>query len=154
MDEIPVHDEFVPEALFSSFLEHMPQVCVELVFEAEVGILLAKRTIEPRIWFWPGGRLYKGEQLEEAAHRFAREELGLEITIVDQLGPYSHFWPESPAEGSPSRHTVNHVFYVTPATEEFEITLDDQHSAYRFITDLEPELHEYVQLYLTDNQLV
>ena len=37
---------------------------------------------------------------------------------------------------------------------EYEIALDDQHSAYRFVSAVEPGLHEYVRLYLRDNDLV
>ncbi|ELZ47212.1 ADP-ribose pyrophosphatase, partial [Halorubrum coriense DSM 10284] len=55
-----VHDERVPEKLFSQFVERMPQACVELIVESTEGILVAKRDIEPSVWFWPGGRLYKG----------------------------------------------------------------------------------------------
>jgi colanic acid biosynthesis protein WcaH len=149
-ENMELYDEFIPAELFSEFIARMPQVCVDLVLETTDGILLAKREIDPPIWFWPGSRLYKGEQLDEAAHRIAGEELGIEITIHDQYGPYAHFWEDSAVDGSPSRHTVNPVFHVTPATPEYEIVLDDQHSDYRLITDVEADLHEYVRLYLND----
>lgn len=153
-DGMAVRDEHVPEDLFAEFVERMPQVCVEIVLETAAGLFLAKRAIEPEIWFWPGSRLYKGETLEEAAHRVAREEVGIEVTILDQYGPYEHFWKESSTEGSPSRHTVNTVYHVEPADDEYEITLDDQHSEYRFLTRLEPDLHEYVHRYVEDNDLL
>lgn len=153
-DEMPVHDEFVPEELFAKFIDHMPEVCVDLILETEQGILLAKRTNDPQVWFWPGSRLYKGETFDAAAHRIAAEELGIEVDIQAQYGPYAHFWEESAIEGSPSRHTVIVAFHVTPAADEFEITLDDQHSDYRFLTEIEPDLHEYVRLYLEDNDLL
>jgi colanic acid biosynthesis protein WcaH len=153
-EAMPVHDEFVPDALFSEFVARMPQICVDVLLEADEGILVAKRDIEPRIWFWPGGRLYKGERLEEAAHRIAREELGIEVRIQDRYGPYAHFWATSSAPGGPSRHTVNVVFHVRPGDEACEIELDEQHSDYRFLTAIEPDLHEYVRLYLRDNGLL
>ncbi|GAA0553093.1 NUDIX domain-containing protein [Halorubrum ejinorense] len=149
-----VHDEYIPEELFSQFISRMPQICVELIFESEEGILVAKRDIEPSIWFWPGSRLYKGEKLEDAAHRIAEEELGIEVHIIDQYGPYAHFWTDSPTRGSPSRHTVNSVFHVEPARAEYDIVLDEQHSQYRFLTEVEDDLHEYVRLYLEDNDLL
>lgn len=58
-DTMSVHDEFVPDDLYTAFVERMPQGCVEVVLETGTGILLAKRTNPPRVWFWPGGRLYK-----------------------------------------------------------------------------------------------
>lgn len=153
-ESLPVHDEFVPEAEFAAFLDRMPQVCVELVVETADGILLAKRTNHPAVWFWPGGRLYKGERLEAAAHRIASEELDIEVDILDQIGPYAHFWDASDLDGASSRHTVNVVYHVTPANDDFDIELDDQHSDYRFVTRIEPELHEYVRRYLRDNDLL
>ena len=149
-----VHDAHIPEELFSQFTARMPQVCVELIVESKEGILVAKRDIEPSVWFWPGGRLYKGEELDDAAHRIADEELGIEVRITDRYGPYAHLWEESATEGSPSRHTVNTVFHVEPVREEYDITLDDQHTDYRFLTAVEDDLHEYVRLYLTDNDLL
>jgi len=151
-----IQDEYIEEDLFSEFIAHMPEVCVEVVVESDTGILLAKRSNEPvqNEWFWPGGRLLKGERLEEAAHRIAREELGIEIEIQDRLGVYSHFWETSAEQGAPSRHTVNIVFHVTPSNDSPSITLDEQHSETRWITELEDDLHDYVITYLKDSNLV
>ncbi len=152
--EMDVHDEFVPEDLFSAFVARMPQVCVELILETSEGILLAKRAAEPRTWFWPGGRLYKGERLDDAAHRVAREELGIDVRLRDRYGPYAHFWEASAVDGSPSRHTVNIVYHVAPAADDMEVALDEQHTDYRFVTELEPDLHPYVRRYLDDHDLL
>lgn len=111
----------------------MPQVCVELLFGTADGMLLAKRTAHPTIWFWPGSRLHKGERLAEAAHRVAREELSASVNVEGRYGPYARFWDDSVAEGSPSRHTVNVVFDGGPTTGEYEIQLGEQHSAYQFV---------------------
>ena len=148
-----VHDERVPEDLYAEFLAHMPQVCVEVVLDTDEGVLLAKRENEPRVWFWPGGRLYKGERLDAAAHRIAREELGIEVRTEERLGVYAHFW-DDPDRDAPSRHTVNVVFRVTPESQDYEISLDDQHSAYRFLSEPDEDLHEYVRRYVRDNDLV
>jgi colanic acid biosynthesis protein WcaH len=134
----------------------MPQVCVEVVLDTEAGILLAKRTNKPAKgeWFWPGGRLYKGEKLEAAARRVAREELGIGVTVEKHLGVYAHFWETSAVAGEASRHTVNIVFRVTPAEPEFEIELDEQHEVYQFLSDPDPNLHEYVRRYVRDDELL
>ncbi|MHB9286913.1 NUDIX domain-containing protein [Halobacteriales archaeon Cl-PHB] len=151
-----VHDEYIPEEAFAEFTERMPEVCVEVVLQTDAGVLLAKRTNDPvkDEWFWPGGRLYKGEELAEAAHRVAAEELGIEIHIEGQLGVYSHFWDTSALPGAPSRHTVNVVFLAQSVEDPSEIALDDQHSDYRFVTELDPDFHEYVRRYLADGDLV
>lgn len=151
-----VHEERIPEELFSDFVAHMPQVCVEVVVERDGEVLLTKRANEPvqGEWFWPGGRLLKGEGLENAAHRIAGEELGIVVEILDQLGVYAHFWDTSAEHGNPSRHTVNVVYQVTPTDEEQAISLDDQHTDLKWISEIEDEFHEYVKRYLDDSGLV
>lgn len=144
-----VHDEHVPDDSYQTFLERMPQVCVEVVLETGKGILLAKRVNHPRRWFWPGGRLYKGEAIEAAARRVARAELGIEIELRDRLGVYAHFWRPASA-GGPSRHTVNIPYVAAPADPPPDITLDDQHDDARFVTGVEAWMHEYVEQYLRD----
>lgn len=145
--------EWIPEERFAEFVAAMPQVCVELFVEGEGGVLLAKRANVPAEgeWFWPGSRLYKGERLDEAAHRVAAEELGIGVELAGRLGVYEHFWETSDVVGSPSRHTVNVVFRAEPVEAEPEIELDDQHTEYRFVDSVEPDLHEYVRRYLEDS---
>lgn len=151
-----VHDDFVPEDRFREFVARMPQVCVETVVERADGtVLLARRTNDPvrEEWFWPGGRLYKGEWLEDAARRVGREELGLDLDIGNQLGVYEHRW-ETSASG-PSRHTVNVVFRARAATDGLSadaVTLDGQHDAVRFVhpADVDDLYHEHVQRYAAD----
>lgn len=147
-----VHDEFIPAQEYARIQRRVPEACVEVFLERDGGVLLVRRTNEPAKdeWFWPGTRLYKGETLEAAAHRVAREELGLEVNVTGRLGVYSHFWDTSAVEGVDSRHTVNVVFRATPVEDDVEITLDDQHDAYRFAEKLDPGLHEYVRRYLKD----
>lgn len=143
-----INDQYVPEDVFTTFLDQMPQVCVELLLDTADGVLLCKRETKPRVWFWPGSRMYKGERLETAAHHVAHEELGVEVIVDERLGVHEHFWePHETSEGV-SRHTVNIVYHATPADAEFTITLDEQHSEYRFVSDADPEYHEYVQQYL------
>lgn len=146
-------DDWIPEELFAEFVATMPQACVELFLETDDGVLVARRANEPAEgeWFWPGSRLLKGERLEEAAHRVAEEELDVEVDLTGRLGVYEHFWETSAVVGSPSRHTVNVVFRATPGEAEPEIELDDQHTEYRFLDEVEPGLHEYVQKYLEDS---
>jgi len=154
--DVHVHDKYISDDLFAEFTARMPECCVEVVLQHEGGVLLARRTNEPAKgeWFWPGGRLYKGEELSAAAERIAREELGIDVNVHEPIGVYSHFWETSAVQDNESRHTVNVSFCVTPVTDRFEITLDDQHDDYRFVTEFEPGLHEYVREYLTDTDLL
>lgn len=145
-----VHDEFIPAETFGDCLAHLPQVCVEVVVAHDDGVVLARRTNEPAAgeWFWPGGRLYKGEQLDAAAERIAGEELGLAVTVERQLGVHAHFWDTASVAGADSRHTVNVVFLVSPDSD-LNITLDSQHSEWRVVRSLDPSLHDYVCEYMS-----
>jgi colanic acid biosynthesis protein WcaH len=152
-----VHDERIPEERFAECLAVMPQVCVELVVDGpDEGVLLVKRTNRPAQWewFWPGGRLYRGEELQPAARRIAREELGIQVGVRELLGVQSHFWDESSVEGLDDRHTVNVIYHVEPVEQPPDLELDDQHSDFRYLQEPERGLHEYVQTYLDEYDLL
>lgn len=151
-----IHDEWLPADLFAVFTARMPESTVELVVERDDTSLLTKRTNPPAKgeWFWPGTRLYKGERPHGAARRLAEDELGIEVEILEMLGVYSHYWETSALPGSPSRHTVNNVFHAKPLAEQPRIELDDQHSASRFVDELEPGFHEHVRQYIVENGLL
>lgn len=52
-------------------------------------VWLVRQTYTPG-WYMPGGGLKKGETLEEAARREAREETGAELHEVTLMGAYSN----------------------------------------------------------------
>ncbi|MBK5255208.1 MAG: NUDIX hydrolase [Vicinamibacteria bacterium] len=87
--------EFEPERLICpqcSFIFYLnPKVAAGTVVEYEGGIVLLRREVEPRAGFWvhPGGFVDRGETLEAAARREAREEVGLDVEIGRLLGAYS-----------------------------------------------------------------
>lgn len=147
-----VQDDPIPAEQFAICQRHLPETCVEIFLEHADGVLLARRTNEPAQgeWFTPGARLFKGEELPDAAHRVAREELGIQVKLADQLGVYGHFWETSAVPGVQSRHTVNVVYRASPAREDFEIVLDEQHDAFQFVSEPEPELHAYMRRYLRE----
>ena len=146
--KLPVQDERVPSAEFDAFIERMPQVCVEVVVATDRGVLLGKRTggAAAGEWFWPGGRLYKGERLAAAARRVASDELGLDVTVERRLGVFEHFWTAEET-GARSRHTVNVVFLVRPDADPVDVALDDQHSDVTFATGPREDFHDYVNAY-------
>lgn len=153
--DMQVDAERIPDDLFAQFLDRMPQVSVELVLEHEGRVLLLERCNEPAKgeWFWPGTRLYKGEEFERAVRRLAREELGLAVDIERRLGVYSHFWEVGAFPGVETTHTVNVVYLAHPRGDagEFSLTLDEQHGDVRWIDAVDDGLHEYVVRYLEDD---
>lgn len=74
-------------------------------------IVLIKRKNPPFGWALPGGFVDYGESLESAALREAREETGLDVGLLYQLGAYSD------PERDPRHHTISVVF-VARATGE------------------------------------
>ena len=42
-------------------------------------------------WFMPGGGVKRGETLDQAARREAREEVGAQLNEISLIGAYSHF---------------------------------------------------------------
>ena len=150
-----VYDEHIPEETFGACLDALPQVCVEVLLERDGRLLVARRTNEPARgeWFWPGGRLYKGEELDDAARRIGREELGLDIDVVERVGVYSHFWDTSSVAGADSRHTVNVAYRVRQRDPDAAVELDDQHDDCRFVAADDPDLHGYCYQYFADADL-
>jgi len=53
-------------------------------------VLLIRQTYMPG-WFMPGGGVKRGETIDEAARREAREEVGAEMGELKLLGSYTHF---------------------------------------------------------------
>lgn len=70
---------------FNKIYSKVPRICVEIVVKNSEGVLLTKRKIPPFNGYWhiPGSGVLFGETLEDAIHRVAREELGVEINIIE-----------------------------------------------------------------------
>jgi 8-oxo-dGTP diphosphatase len=82
----------------------LPTVDVIIELDGRDRIVLVRRRHPPLGWALPGGFVEAGEPLFAAAVREAREETGLEVTLVEQFFTYS-----DPAR-DPRRHTVSTVF--------------------------------------------
>lgn len=84
-----------------------PALTVDIIIEIHGGIVLIERRNPPFGWALPGGFVDYGESLETAARREAKEETGLEVTLVEQFHAYS-----DPGR-DPRQHTVSVVFIAT-----------------------------------------
>ncbi len=74
-------------------------------------VVLVRRRNPPHGWALPGGFVDEGERLDLAASREAREETGLDVTLLEQFHAYS-----DPSR-DPRRHTISTVFLATAAGE-------------------------------------
>jgi colanic acid biosynthesis protein WcaH len=141
----------IPESEWQTIVEHVPIVSVDLVVYRGESVFLAKRTNEPAKgeWFVPGGRVKKGETRKEAVRRVAQTELGVDVTIVEELGAYEHFYDKTAANVSSGKHYLANG-YVVEVFEEPALK-DDQHKAAEWIpVDELRGLHEHVGAYLAD----
>lgn len=138
----------IPPTEFRTIVANVPLVSVDLVVLHRGGVVLGKRRNEPAKgeWFVPGGTVLKNERLEDAVHRVAREELGVDVTIRDRLGAYEHFYDTSEFDDVDSKHYLANAFVVEPDSEEF--VADNQHGELRTLTPPFPDLHPYVERYL------
>ncbi len=81
-----------------------PIPTVDVVIEANNGIVLIERKHEPFGWALPGGHVNYGETVEEAAVREVKEETSLDIKLLKLLGVYSD------PKRDPRNHKISIVF--------------------------------------------
>jgi len=138
----------IPAELYQQIHASIPIACVDFILKKDNSFLLAKRNNKPAQgqWFFPGGRIMKGETLEDAVKRKAKEEVGVEVTIGKMLGVEETLFPDGPFEGS--THTINIVFLVSPIDRDDEIVLDNQNEESRWYTHIDDTWHPYVKKFL------
>lgn len=126
--------EYIADAEYLRIVDTMPILCVDLVLrDSRGGYLLVKRNNEPLKdqWWVPGGRVYKGERLEEAAHRKMREELSIEIASLSLIGYHEYLLVSG-------HHSVSFVFTGT-IPDSTNIMLDGQSSEWGLFPALPDE---------------
>lgn len=109
-----------------------PIPTVDIIIEHGGGVVLIKRKNPPPGWAIPGGFVDYGESLEAAAKREAKEETGLDVTLIRQFHTYSE-----PGR-DPRRHTVSTVFIAK--SDGRLMAGDDAAEAGVFTKDTLPDL--------------
>lgn len=92
----------LPMELYKNVVECMPIVCVDIICQrkSDHKMLLFYRRDKPaaHIFWWPGGRMFRGETFFDAAIRKIREETGNKDAIVNPVGVvnvWNTFFPDS-----------------------------------------------------------
>lgn len=112
-----------------------PLLTVDAVIAKDGGFVLIRRKNEPfkGCWALPGGFVERGETVEDATRREAREETGLDIELLALLGVYSD------PKRDPRGHTVSIVYIAKPVGGELQAA-DDAAEAGIFRPEDDPDL--------------
>lgn len=102
-------------------------IIIELSHENTTQIVLIERLNPPFGWAIPGGFVDKGESVESAAIREAREETGLDVSLQCLLGCYSK------PDRDPRFHTASLVYVAT--AEGVPVAGDDAKNTRMFEID-------------------
>jgi len=136
--------DFIPSSLYNQIMKLMPIVSVEAMIVIDKCLLFLRRKNRPVLgeWWFPGGRIRKGESLDEALYREVKEETGLEINSYKLINVYSRVFPE--------RHDITIVYLCK--SKESKITLNNEHSEYGLFRDIPVGLHPYLLRVIRDSQ--
>jgi colanic acid biosynthesis protein WcaH len=128
---IPIED-------YKKIVEVLPILCVDVIIKNRMGeYLLIKRANEPLKdqWWVIGGRVLKGESLEQAAKRKVYEEVGLKIDDVKSMGYYEDAFETNPFGLTETLHSISVVFSTTIDINR-RVTLDYQSSDWKYSNEL------------------
>ncbi len=129
---------FIPEEEYARIMEVLPVLCVDVVVQnSRNEYLLIRRANEPLKdqWWVIGGRVLKGETLEQAAIRKVREEVGLKVDFVEPIGYYEDTFETNPFGLPTPLHSVSAVFSAS-GDDHQQVRLDDQSTDWKYSDEL------------------
>ena len=131
-DEITISKE-IPSSVYREIVKSMIITCVDVfVYNFEIeSYLMIKRVTPPAqgLWWLPCGRIFKGESFYESAVRKTKNETGINVVPLAQLGTYTTYFTESAWGSDISTDTKNTVVLALCKNEE--TLLDAYHQDFR-----------------------
>ena len=128
----------IPLDKYVDIVKDLPILCADIVLQNTRGeYLLIKRNNEPLKdeWWVIGGRVLKGETMEEAAIRKVKQETGLKVKNLRPIGSFELVNGTNPF-GLPFKyHSVSIVFSAVIDSQQ-SIKLDDQSVEFKFAKEL------------------
>jgi ADP-ribose pyrophosphatase YjhB (NUDIX family) len=133
--------KLIPLHLYNKIVDYLPIVSVEAIITNEDSLLFLKRNNPPAkgLWWFPGGRIRKGENFEEALCREVKEETGLEVVESKFINVYSRVFNE--------RHDIT-IAYLCKC--KGNTVLNDEHSEYKYFKQPPKTVHPYLTQVITD----
>ena len=146
--------ERLPIEVYKPILDAMPLLCVDVVAyrgnRDGRSILMLERMEKPAkglLWF-PGGRLFKNESLEDAAKRKLREECGItRITLEKQIGAFSFSSHDGIFPDLKDGFHAVVIDYLVKVEDDTDMKVDDTSGGYKWLRreDLNRQrLHPYI----------
>ena len=116
----------IDDSLYNKIIDVLPILCVDGFIVDDDKILLLKRNNYPAIneWWVPGGRVVKNELLCDSIIRKVKEETGLDVEILNQIGITETIFE--------TKHTVNVCFSLRVKSDNINITINSEHSEYKW----------------------
>ncbi len=128
----------IPKDKYAEIMKALPILCVDIIIKNTSNeYLLIKRAYEPLkgVWWVAGGRVLKGETLEQAAKRKVKEEIGVIVDVVYPVGYYEDVFETNPFGLSTPLHSVSLVF-STIINNDNGILLEDQSTHWKYSKEL------------------
>jgi ADP-ribose pyrophosphatase YjhB (NUDIX family) len=140
---LKVEEGFIPDSLYGKIVKYMPIPSVEAIIVRDGKLLFLRRKNSPAKgqWWFPGGRIRRGESIEEALFREVKEETGLIVTKYRFVNVYSRVFPE--------RHDITIVYLCE--CNEGEVRLNDEHLEFKFFEEIPKGIHPYLLKAIQDS---
>jgi len=126
----------IPLTLYELITDSIPIASVEAIISKDNSLLFLRRKNSPAKgqWWFPGGRIRKGETLEEALYREVKEETGLQVIKSKLINVYSRIFDE--------RHDIT-IAYLCKCKGN-KIILNNEHTEYTYFKSLPKHIHPYL----------
>jgi len=148
----------LPVDTFADIVKYAPLVSIDFIVRNGVGdVLLGRRLNRPAqgYWFVPGGRILKGERLEDAFLRLTKVELGTEQSLsgASFLGIFEHFYDDNFLNENFSTHYVVIGYSLVFPVGSKNSFPREQHTDYKWFSTDEiiqsDSVHKYTKLYFS-----
>lgn len=145
-----MNKKIIPEKLYQKIIDRLPICCIDLVIKKNKSFLLVKRLKNParKKWWFPGGRVFFNESLEDAARRKLREELNIKkIHKIKFLGVGEAKFNKG-LFNKPI-HSIANVFLVNLTEKEcLNIKSDQTIISYRWFRSVQKGFHPFIKRFL------
>ncbi|MEW6407295.1 MAG: NUDIX domain-containing protein [Patescibacteria group bacterium] len=127
--------------------------CHDVFIQCEGGILLVRRLDFPaKNILWPlGGRIERGKTIEDSLRKKIRDEAGLELGDIVEIGYARTFFKTDPFGHNRGTDTINFVFF---GRGKGTLSLDESHKNPTIVlprdyyTEYRDDLHPYVRRFM------